>query len=542
MAVWCQMVGELYTAKYELEWAGNEADPKRIEAVDIVEVHENQVDCRLPGTRYGQAVTAMAKEKGLQDEDADNQRKHFHSSSYPPPFPAPPFNFPVLKLETMIPLHLLPQKLTVHDPYNVLHAERDPAASDKGTEKPKKTVSSQRIDPWPFDRSDPSKPPPYETHTYELQLTQKSLDEVNHTREELLASRSSEPESLCYIYPSKEEGPTNIPLIRIMVPSRPPKPVQTEEAHLFLSKYSRKGEGNHSFVYEAEWEIPRELFVDPKICYACVEAKAKQVWVEQKNVESSPKQALRAESARVVDDPDPGDDVVLPEMDDEQLRAYLAELEAQLDPVLTTASTAPASSPPTPAPAAPDYLDPEPARIASCGLPLQTCKTWQNATTTTHPAILPNCGTVWAEALRIPGAPTTTFHARSLDEVTKENRQKAQEARDRGEKKEWVYSEDVTESMKQKFEEDRIMALGPGEDLRKKEEEELERRRSSAMDVDSETNTAEIGGTFEAPCALYTSLPYPGYFLEIQHARFMAVSTYSHLPLTLTNPISLPPR
>uniref|UniRef100_A0A0W0FNE2 Protein kinase domain-containing protein n=1 Tax=Moniliophthora roreri TaxID=221103 RepID=A0A0W0FNE2_MONRR len=43
------------------------------------------------------------------------------------------------------------------------------------------------------------------------------------------------------------------------------------------------------------------------------------------------------------------------------------------------------------------------------------------------------------------------------------------------------------------------MALGPGEDLRKKEEEELERRRSSAMDVDSETNTVEIGSTFEAP-------------------------------------------
>ncbi|ESK83600.1 hypothetical protein Moror_12053 [Moniliophthora roreri MCA 2997] len=118
---------------------------------------------------------------------------------------------------------------------------------------------------------------------------------------------------------------------------------------------------------------------------------------------------------------------------------------------------------------------------------------------TTHPAILPNCGTVWAEALRIPGAPTTTFHARSLDEVAKENHQKAQEARDRGKKKEWVYSEDVTKSMKQKFEEDRIMALGPGEDLRKKEEEELERRRSSAMDVDSETNTVEIGSTFEAP-------------------------------------------
>ncbi|ESK80902.1 hypothetical protein Moror_15775 [Moniliophthora roreri MCA 2997] len=322
-----------------------------------------------------------------------------------------------------------------------------------------------------------------------------------------------------------------------MIPSRPPKPVQTEEAHLFLSKYSRKGEGNHSFVYEAEWEIPRELFV---------EAKAKQVWVEQKNVESNMKQASRTESARVVDDPDPGDDVVLPEMDDEQPRVYLAELEAQLDLAVTAASTAPASSPPTPAPAAPDYLDPEPARIASCGLPLQTCKTWQNATTTTHPAILPNCGTVWVEALRISGAPTTTFHACSLDEVSKENRRKAQEARDRGEKKEWVYSEDVTESMKQKFEGDRIMVLGPGEELRKKEEEELERRRSSAMDVDggtkTQTNTVEIGGTFEAPCALYTSLPYPGYFLEIQHAQFMAVSTYSHLPLTLTNPISLPPR
>ncbi|ESK80903.1 hypothetical protein Moror_15774 [Moniliophthora roreri MCA 2997] len=171
MAAWCQMVGELDTAKYELEWAENEADPRRIEAADIVEVHENQVDCRLPGTRYGQAITAVAKEKGLQDKDAENKRKPFHPSSYPPPFPAPLFNFPAPKLETTIPLHLLPQKLTVHDPYNVLHAERDPAASDKGTKKPKKTVSSQRINLWPFDCSDPLKPPPYKTHTYELQLT-----------------------------------------------------------------------------------------------------------------------------------------------------------------------------------------------------------------------------------------------------------------------------------------------------------------------------------------------------------------------------------
>ncbi|EEB99706.1 hypothetical protein MPER_00559, partial [Moniliophthora perniciosa FA553] len=71
MAAWCKMVGELDAAKYELKWAENEADPKRIEAADIVEVHEARVDSTLPGTKYGRAVIAKAKDKGPQDEDAE---------------------------------------------------------------------------------------------------------------------------------------------------------------------------------------------------------------------------------------------------------------------------------------------------------------------------------------------------------------------------------------------------------------------------------------------------------------------------------------
>ncbi|EEB90956.1 hypothetical protein MPER_10768, partial [Moniliophthora perniciosa FA553] len=327
----------------------------------------------------------------------------------------------------------------------------------------------------------------------------KSVDEVNRTREELRASRSSEPESIHYIYPSKKEGPTNVPLIRITVPPRPLKPVQTEEAHLFLSKHRRKGEGNHSYVYEAEWEIPRDLFVDPKICFACVEAKAKRVWAEQKNVESAIKQTSRTGSAGVAD---PGDDVVLPEMDDEQLRAYLAELEAQLDPVLTPASSTPASPPPA---SAPDYLNPEPVRIASCGLPLETCKTW--ATTSTHPAMFPNCGTVWIETLCIRGAPII-FHTRTHNEVAEENLQKAREARERGEKREWVYSEDVTESMKLEFEADRKVVLERMERLQKVEEKD--RQSSATDDAKTQTNTFEVPVDPEAQDRYLVIIHYGG--------------------------------
>ncbi|KAI6028018.1 hypothetical protein BKA83DRAFT_4049123, partial [Pisolithus microcarpus] len=41
-------------------------------------------------------------------------------------------------------------------------------------------------------------------------------------------------------------------------------------AHLYLSPTGMLGEGNHSMVYKAEWELPRDLFVEPWMYHTCV--------------------------------------------------------------------------------------------------------------------------------------------------------------------------------------------------------------------------------------------------------------------------------
>lgn len=43
----------------------------------------------------------------------------------------------------------------------------------------------------------------------------------------------------------------------------------TPEAHLFITPKRRLGVGNHSYIYQAELELPRELVVKPKTCATC---------------------------------------------------------------------------------------------------------------------------------------------------------------------------------------------------------------------------------------------------------------------------------
>ncbi|KLO09412.1 hypothetical protein SCHPADRAFT_834018, partial [Schizopora paradoxa] len=46
-------------------------------------------------------------------------------------------------------------------------------------------------------------------------------------------------------------------------------PEGVQEAHLYITPKRRMGVGNHSYIYQAELELPRELLVKPKTCAIC---------------------------------------------------------------------------------------------------------------------------------------------------------------------------------------------------------------------------------------------------------------------------------
>lgn len=86
---------------------------------------------------------------------------------------------------------------------------------------------------------------------------------------------AAKKESVLRIFPTDKEGPTEEPLIEVLLPPRPRKRTQVEEAHLYLSPRA-VGFGHHSIVHSVEWELPRDLFVEARLCKACVEEDVRQ--------------------------------------------------------------------------------------------------------------------------------------------------------------------------------------------------------------------------------------------------------------------------
>ncbi len=65
------------------------------------------------------------------------------------------------------------------------------------------------------------------------------------------------------------DSPADLPAVFVEYPPRPTDPTHTPEASLHLSAASKLGTGHHSFVYNAEWEVPRSWFVQPSVCDDC---------------------------------------------------------------------------------------------------------------------------------------------------------------------------------------------------------------------------------------------------------------------------------
>jgi hypothetical protein len=78
---------------------------------------------------------------------------------------------------------------------------------------------------------------------------------------------------------SPEPGPAKPP-VYVVLPVIPGRQVPTE-AHLYLSPAETISQGEHSIVYKAEWEIPRNALVDEHICNICVMEDAAKILAEQ---------------------------------------------------------------------------------------------------------------------------------------------------------------------------------------------------------------------------------------------------------------------
>lgn len=183
----------------------------------------------------------------------------FHPDHYPSPYPFIPCSHnetPIL--QQRIPLHLLPQKLHVHDPWNKLTIDK--SASDHKTPWHSKVSNRGDI-----------------VRTYSLSLAPEGKEAASKAQKlaEMAEDEAAKKESVLHIFPTAKEGPTEEPLIEVMLPVRPQKRMQVEEAHLYLSPHA-VGFGNHSVVHSVEWELPRDIFMEARLCEACVEEDVRE--------------------------------------------------------------------------------------------------------------------------------------------------------------------------------------------------------------------------------------------------------------------------
>jgi len=171
-------------------------------------------------------------------------------------------------LQQYLPQRLFPKKLIVHDPYGVLGATRKSRAP-KGRWSHLKDI----------------------THTYRLGLSTQYTDrrkeedaeaekeDANAKRrlEHFLANPHSESERPPGFEKAIEKAAPDgaVAMIYVVLPEVP-RSQPAKEAHLYLLPAEDLGEGNHSYVYNAEFEVPRSLLVKEELCMDCVHADVEE--------------------------------------------------------------------------------------------------------------------------------------------------------------------------------------------------------------------------------------------------------------------------
>ncbi|KAF8840604.1 hypothetical protein BDN67DRAFT_951330 [Paxillus ammoniavirescens] len=188
----------------------------------------------------------------------------FHPSHYPPPWPFIPFTVPhaPMLLQERIPLHLLPRTLYVHDPFNVLSVRQRKIADTSWLSKPDIV------------------------RTYALSFSPAIQEEVNKATKDAEEMEEFKARTLVILRftRTKQQIENYEPVIEVPLPPYQRRLAKVEEGHLFISPVARVGEGNHSVVYKAEWELPRDLLTEPHFCKTCMKESMKQ---EMKNLRES---------------------------------------------------------------------------------------------------------------------------------------------------------------------------------------------------------------------------------------------------------------
>ncbi|KAI0046803.1 hypothetical protein FA95DRAFT_1519847 [Auriscalpium vulgare] len=243
LAAWARHVGELTAADEEIAWADAEAEP--------VQLHPYPIWKRIEDIerRRGFRDAEETKEANEEEERAEPPRTSIFGSMQPPsPFtPAP-------TLQEIIPFHLLPKKLIVHDPDDVL------------------SVGSRRGSH------------PGTTRTYKLLLSTEGRAKVESDRALAREKASKQGEFLQTGTPDNETG--EVP--PAMFVTRPPAPILEEvaEGHLYLRQKDALGQGNHSVIYNAEFELPKDVLAPPVLCDQCLMLDARKLLLEQEEADS----------------------------------------------------------------------------------------------------------------------------------------------------------------------------------------------------------------------------------------------------------------
>ncbi|KAF9233299.1 hypothetical protein BU15DRAFT_80237 [Melanogaster broomeanus] len=103
---------------------------------------------------------------------------------------------------------------------------------------------------------------------YTLSLSLDVQDEVNRAKkraEEMEELKARTPIIFRYTR-TKDQIENHEPSIEVPLPPYHRRLAKVEDGHLYISPIAKIGSGNHSVVYKAEWELPRDLLMEPRFC------------------------------------------------------------------------------------------------------------------------------------------------------------------------------------------------------------------------------------------------------------------------------------
>ena len=221
------------------------------------------------------------------------------ADNFPEPWPLVPFSYEAPKIEQRVPLYLLPKRLVVHDPGDLLSVSVSHRYYDRHWE-------SNKTHDWTSIEKD-------KTYVYQLSLTpngKRRMEEELAARKEQKERRHSDRLKKmgadCNDFPEGHDGTLLCPNTATPGPSEPPifvifpeapdlKPV--EEAHLYISPDKVAGEGNHSLVLNAEWEVPRSLLVPDILCNECLLEDVRRTLIERDGENGSRRAAVWKEKS-----------------------------------------------------------------------------------------------------------------------------------------------------------------------------------------------------------------------------------------------------